>query len=50
MDLDLIEGDIIGRSYNSGYIVLSYLVSFVGCWTSLKLLYRRTSRHGYYNW
>ncbi|KAL9604935.1 MAG: hypothetical protein Q9219_000123 [cf. Caloplaca sp. 3 TL-2023] len=44
------EGQITEHSYTPGYIVLSYFVSFVGCWTSLKLLHRRTARHGYYNW
>ncbi|KAL8737487.1 MAG: hypothetical protein Q9181_001617 [Wetmoreana brouardii] len=50
MDPDHLDGQVIDHSYNPGYIVLSYLVSFVGCWTSLKLLHRRTSRHGFYNW
>ncbi|KAL8700546.1 MAG: hypothetical protein Q9201_005397 [Fulgogasparrea decipioides] len=50
MDPDFVDGQVIDHSYNPGYIVLSYLVSFVGCWTSLKLLHRRTSHHGFYNW
>ena len=37
-------------SYNAGFIVLSYLVSLVGCITTLELLHRRTSRRGLYNW
>jgi NO-binding membrane sensor protein with MHYT domain len=36
--------------YNAGFIVLSYLVSLVGCITTLELLHRRTSRRGLYNW
>ena len=36
--------------YNAGFIVLSYLVSLVGCITTLELLQRRTSRRGLYNW
>ncbi|KAL8687669.1 MAG: hypothetical protein Q9218_006223 [Villophora microphyllina] len=50
MDLNLMDGQVIRHTYNPGYILLSYFVSFVGCWTALKLLNRRTSRHGYYNW
>ncbi len=37
-------------SYNAGLIVLSYVISFVGCATALELLHRRTSRFGLYNW
>lgn len=36
--------------YNAGFIVLSYLVSLVGCITTLELLHRKTSRQGLYNW
>ncbi|KAL9587131.1 MAG: hypothetical protein Q9203_003621 [Teloschistes exilis] len=50
MDLILMGDRPVDHSYNPGYILLSYFVSFVGCWTALKLLHRRTSRHGYYNW
>ncbi|KAL8645946.1 MAG: hypothetical protein Q9210_006424 [Variospora velana] len=50
MGSTLTQGQVTNHSYNAGYIVLSYFVSFVGCWTALKLLHRRTSRHGYYNW
>ncbi|KAL8845949.1 MAG: hypothetical protein Q9221_008928 [Calogaya cf. arnoldii] len=44
------RGEIVPHHFSAGYIVLSYLVSFVGCWTTLKLLHRRTSHRGYYNW
>lgn len=50
VDFHLMKGEIVHHHYNPGYIVLSYLVSFVGCWTTLKLLHRRTSHRGYYNW
>ncbi|KAL8817006.1 MAG: hypothetical protein Q9223_004076 [Gallowayella weberi] len=50
MDLNLMKGEIVRHHYNPGYIVLSYFVSFVGCWTALRLLHRRTSHRGYYNW
>ncbi|KAI4085759.1 MAG: hypothetical protein LQ344_008155 [Seirophora lacunosa] len=50
MDSALMQGQVIPHSFNAGYIILSYCVSFVGCWTSLNLLHWRTSRRGYYNW
>ena len=50
VDFNLTTGAVVRHQYNPGYIVLSYLVSFVGCWTTLKLLHRRTSHRGYYNW
>ena len=50
LDYNLMKGDVVRHQFNAGYIVLSYLVSFVGCWTTLKLLHRRTSHRGYYNW
>lgn len=40
----------MSHSYDAGFIVLSYLVSLAGCWTSLELLHRRTGTRGYYNW
>ncbi|PVH79874.1 hypothetical protein DL98DRAFT_560558 [Cadophora sp. DSE1049] len=44
------EGRIVPRGFLSGYIVLSYAVSFVGAWTTLELFNRRTSGKGAYNW
>ena len=41
---------MVEPNYNAGFIVLSYLVSFVGCATTLELLHRRTSCFGLYNW
>lgn len=43
-------GTPIGVSYMPGFIVLSYVVSVMGCITTLELLHRRTSRSGLYNW
>ena len=48
--LQLMRRNVVGHQFNAGYIVLSYFVSFVGCWTALKLLHLRTSHRGYYNW
>ncbi|KAH6721072.1 hypothetical protein BKA61DRAFT_504742 [Leptodontidium sp. MPI-SDFR-AT-0119] len=44
------EGRIVPRGFSIGYIVLSYLVSYVGAWTTLELFNRRTSGKGMYNW
>ncbi|KAI9045267.1 putative MHYT domain signaling protein [Aspergillus affinis] len=40
----------VGVTYLAGYIFLSYVVSLMGCTTTLELLHRRTSRAGLYNW
>ncbi|RDL31329.1 uncharacterized protein BP5553_09538 [Venustampulla echinocandica] len=44
------EGQIVPRSFSVGYAVLSYVVSYVGAWTTLELINRRTSGRGLYNW
>lgn len=44
------EGRIVPRAFAVGYIVLSYVVSYVGAWTTLELMNRRTSGRGLYNW
>ena len=44
------DADFVFHSYDAGFIVLSYVVSVVGCWTSLELLHKRTSSKGLYNW
>jgi len=41
---------IVHHYYSAGFIVLSYIVSVTGCWTSLELLSRKTSKNGLYNW
>ena len=43
------EGDMVPRSFTVGYIILSYVVSYVGSVTTLELLHRRTSGRGIYN-
>ncbi|OBT61333.1 hypothetical protein VE03_09534 [Pseudogymnoascus sp. 23342-1-I1] len=44
------EGRIVSREFTPGFVVLSYLVSFIGAWTTLELLQRRTAGKGLYNW
>ncbi|KAK5806580.1 hypothetical protein VI817_000838 [Penicillium citrinum] len=41
---------LVHVSYLAGYIFLSYVISSMGCATTLELLHRRTSRSGFYNW
>ncbi|KAJ5713409.1 uncharacterized protein N7483_010590 [Penicillium malachiteum] len=41
---------LVHVSYLGGYIFLSYVISSMGCATTLELLHRRTSRLGFYNW
>ena len=50
MDLTSYVGQQLYPSYKPGYIVLSYVISLTGCWTTLELLRRRTSSRGWYNW
>lgn len=40
----------VPRSFDPGYIVLSMFVSFLGAWTTLELINRRTAGRGFYNW
>ncbi len=44
------EGQAVSRSFTPDYIFLSYLVSYIGAWTTLELLQRRTAGRGLYNW
>jgi NO-binding membrane sensor protein with MHYT domain len=46
----LFENQAVLVSYSPGFIVLSYIVSLIGCTTTLELLHRRTSKTGWYNW
>lgn len=48
--LDGYRGHIVPRGFSPGFVVLSYLVSFVGAWTTLELINRRTAGRGLYNW
>lgn len=45
-----LEGRIVPRHFLVGYIVLSYIVSYVGTWTTLELFNLRTAGRGLYNW
>jgi hypothetical protein len=49
-NLTALEGHIISRSYNPGFVVLSFMISYVGAWTTMELLQKRTSWKGSYNW
>ncbi|KAL2830772.1 hypothetical protein BDW59DRAFT_13954 [Aspergillus cavernicola] len=44
------DGEHASVSYLGGYIFLSYVVSVMGCTTTVELLHRRTSTAGFYNW
>ena len=44
------EGRIVPRQFLVGFVVLSYLVSYVGAWTTLELFNQRTGGKGLYNW
>ncbi|ELR05493.1 hypothetical protein GMDG_07415 [Pseudogymnoascus destructans 20631-21] len=44
------EGRIVRREFTPGFVVLSYVVSFIGAWTTLELLHWRTAEKGLYNW
>ncbi|PYI08851.1 MHYT domain signaling protein [Aspergillus sclerotiicarbonarius CBS 121057] len=44
------DGEYVDVFYMGGFIFLAYLVSVMGCTTTLELLHRRTSRAGLYNW
>ncbi|KAH8197373.1 hypothetical protein TruAng_008466 [Truncatella angustata] len=43
------EGQIVPRSFNAGFVTLSYVVSFIGAASTLELINRRTSRSGLFN-
>lgn len=42
-------GQIVPRSFNAGFVTLSYVVSFIGAASTLELINRRTSRNGLFN-
>ena len=44
------EDELVPRSFIPAFILLSYVVSYVGTWTTLELLHRRTAGRGAYNW
>jgi hypothetical protein len=49
-DHDDLVGKIASRAFEPGFVVLSYVVSYIGALTTVELLHRRTSRRGWYNW
>jgi len=50
MDDSHLVGKILPQSYSVGFVVLSYVVSYIGALTTLELLHLRTSYRGAYNW
>jgi NO-binding membrane sensor protein with MHYT domain len=49
-DVSQYIGKDIPQSYNPGFVVLSYVVSYIGALTTLELLHKRTAGRGRYNW
>ncbi|ORY64242.1 uncharacterized protein BCR38DRAFT_392843 [Pseudomassariella vexata] len=43
------EGNIVPRSFNGGFVALSYIISLIGAASTLELINRRTSRNGLSN-
>ncbi|KAK8039933.1 FAD dependent oxidoreductase-domain-containing protein [Apiospora rasikravindrae] len=43
------QGQIIPRSFNAGFVTLSYIISLIGAAATLELMNRRTSRNGFFN-
>ena len=42
-------GEIVPRSFNGGFVTLSYVVSLIGAASTLELINRRTSPKGKFN-
>jgi len=43
------DGQIVPRSFNAGFVTLSYIVSLIGAACTLELINRRTSPKGIFN-
>ncbi|KAK8093623.1 hypothetical protein PG997_000308 [Apiospora hydei] len=43
------QGQIVPRSFNAGFVTLSYIISLIGAAATLELMNRRTSRNGFFN-
>lgn len=43
------NGQIVPRSFNAGFVTLSYVVSLIGAACTLELINRRTSTKGKFN-
>jgi len=42
--------EFVLKSHSSGFILLSFVVCFIGSWTTLELAHRRTAMNGWHNW
>lgn len=45
-----LEGHVITRGHDPGFVVLSFFISYIGALTTLELINKRTSQRGLYNW
>ena len=43
-------GKSVPRSLAPGYVIASFFISYIGAWTTLELLNRRSANKGWYNW
>lgn len=43
------NGQVVPRSFNAGFVALSYVVSFIGAASTLELINRRTAPKGIFN-
>jgi hypothetical protein len=46
---DLWDGHVVPRSFDPGFVALSYVVSFIGAASTLELINRRTAPKGIFN-
>ena len=49
-ELQSYDGKIVKMGVLPGYLVLSFIISCIGSWTTLELINRRTSSKGWFNW
>lgn len=42
--------NFVSKRHSPGYIVLSFIVCYIGSWTTLELAHRRTAVNGWHNW
>ncbi|RFU36173.1 hypothetical protein B7463_g155, partial [Scytalidium lignicola] len=47
---EALVGHIIAKRVSPGYVVLSYVISYIGALTTLELINRRTATRGLFNW
>jgi hypothetical protein len=43
------NGQMVPRSFNAGFVTLSYVVSLIGATSTLELINRRTASKGIFN-